>query len=261
MNASELYRTGQLKPAIDAQLEDVRSHPADHAKRLFLFELLVFAGDLERAKKHIDLLEFDEIELKAAVQAYKLLLDSEIARRRLFSESLVPRFFGEQSESVKLRLQAVNFLRQDRQAEATDLLADLNQHTESLKGDIDGKPFQGLRDCDDLLAGILEVMAQGGYYWVPLEQIESIATVAPKFPRDLIWTSTRLELKDGSGGNVFLPILYPGSHEHADDQVKLGRLTDWKTSEQGPVLGVGAHMLLAGEEDKPLLECRLINFE
>ena len=69
-------------------------------------------------------------------------------------------------------------------------------------------------------------MAQGKYYWVPLEQVESLAANAPAAPRDLLWLPAHLSLRDGPEGDVFLPALYPGSHEHADDAVKLaGRPT------------------------------------
>jgi type VI secretion system protein ImpE len=123
-----------------------------------------------------------------------------------------------------------------------------------LKGELNGKPFQSLRDCDDLFAFALEVFAQGEYYWVPLEQVESLTVIPPKAPRDLLWASARLEMKE-SAGNVHLPALYPGSHEHADNQVKLGRMTDWKSSEGGPVRGVGTRMLLVGEDAVSLPEC------
>jgi type VI secretion system protein ImpE len=54
MNASELFKTGMLSDAIAAQVQEVKSHPADHGRRLFLFELLAFAGDLDRARKQIE---------------------------------------------------------------------------------------------------------------------------------------------------------------------------------------------------------------
>jgi type VI secretion system protein ImpE len=55
---------------------------------------------------------------------------------------------------------------------------------------------------------------------------------------------------------VFLPAIYPGSHEHADDQVKLGRKTDWKETKDGPVLGMGLRTFLVGDDPVTLLEWR-----
>jgi type VI secretion system protein ImpE len=125
-----------------------------------------------------------------------------------------------------------------------------------VKGQLNATPFTSLRDCDDLFAGVLEVMAQGNYYWLPLEQVNVLAMNAPKFPRDLLWMPARLEVRDGPTGDVFLPALYPGSHAHADDLVKLGRMTDWKSDEGGPVLGVGLRMFLVEDEAVSLPEWR-----
>jgi type VI secretion system protein ImpE len=255
MNASDLFKTGKLQDAISAQVQEVKTHPADQAKRLFLFELLVFAGDLDRARRQIEALNYTEVELVAAAQAYKLLLDSEQARRKLFKDGVPPKFFGEAPEHVHWRLEALNRLRENRPGEAAECLAKAEEATPSVQGRLNDKPFTSLRDCDDVLAGVLEVMAQGGYYWVPLEDIETLALSAPKFPRDLLWAPARLERAD-SGGNVFLPALYAGSHEHPDDQVKLGRLTDWKAGEGGPVQGLGLRTFLLGDDAISLLEWR-----
>src|SRR4051812_25155547 len=100
MNATDLYRSGQLQEAITAQLAEVKAAPADQGKRLFLFELLVFAGDLDRAQRQIDVVRYDTPELDLGVATYRQLLDAERARRRLFSEALVPHFFGEQPDHV-----------------------------------------------------------------------------------------------------------------------------------------------------------------
>jgi len=259
MNASDLFKQGKLPEAIEAQLKQVKEKPADHGQRLFLFELLAFAGDLDRAQRQIDAVQYGELEIDAAVLAYRKLLDSERLRRRLFSESLIPKFFGEPPEHVRLRLEAVNRLRENRPAEAAQVLAKAAEACPDRKGELNGKPFQSLRDCDDLFASVLEVLAQGQYYWVPLDQVESVTINAPKTPRDLLWAAARLEMKD-SAGNVFLPLLYPGSHEHPDNQVKLGRLTDWKSAEGGPVQGIGARVFLVDDDAVSLLDWRELVF-
>ena len=54
-------------------------------------------------------------------------------------------------------------------------------------------------------------------------------------------------LHDGLEGDVLLPGLYPGSHEHADDAVKLGRATEWVGAEGEVVRGAGGKLFLAGD--------------
>src|SRR5262249_36182544 len=154
-------------------------------------------------------------------------LDAEGLRRRLFRDGVPPEFFGETPEHVRHRLEAVNRLREGRAAEAADLLAKANAEAPSVSGRLNGKAFDGLRDLDDLFGTVLEVMAQGRYYWVPLEQVEAVAAKPPQVPRDLLWLPARLDLRDGATGEVFLPALYPGSHEHADAKVKLGQASDY----------------------------------
>jgi type VI secretion system protein ImpE len=260
MNASELFKAGKLQEAIEAQIKEVKANPADHAKRLFLFELLAFAGDLDRARRHIEAVNYSDLELDTAVLAYRKLLDAEQARRRLFSDGLTPQFLTEPPDYIRVRLEAVNRLRAKRPGEARELLEQVNTASPPLQGQLNDKPFTLLRDCDDLFAGVLEVMAHGNYYWVPLEQVVSVTMKPPRFPRDLLWVSARLELRDATG-DVFLPVLYPGSHEHPDNQIKLGRSTDWKGAEGEPILGVGLRSFLVGDDAVSLLEWRHLQID
>jgi type VI secretion system protein ImpE len=256
MNASELYSAGKLQDAIKAQTDAVKAAPADPAKRLFLFELQVFAGDLDRAKRQIDAVKYDDPGTDAAVAVYRKLLEAETARRKLFQDGVAPQAFGPVADQVKLRIEAVQRLREKNHAEAAAALGRAAEATRAFKGQLNEKPFDGLRDADDLFGGALEVMAHGAYYWVALEDVLAVAANAPRYPRDLIWLPARLTLRDGQEGEVYLPALYPGSHEAADDALKLGRATDWKNETGGPVLGVGCKTFLAGEDPITLLEFR-----
>ena|SRR5437868_6908524 len=261
MNAGDLYKAGKLQDAIDAQIKEVRASPGDQARRLFLFELLAFAGDLDRAQKQVEAVKYTELELEAATLAYRKLLDTERLRRRLFSEGLAPKFLQEPPAHLHHRLEAVNALRQGRRAEAAELLQKAGDASPQVQGSLNDKPFTALRDCDDLCAGILEVMTKGIYYWVPWEHIASVSMNAPRFPRDLLWAPARLEMRGGDAGDVFLPVLYHGSHAHADDQVKLGRMTDWQGEEGGgPVLGLGLRTYLVDDDPSTLLEWRQLQF-
>lgn len=253
MNATELFKAGQLAKAVDAQIQEVKAHPADANRRLFLFELLLFTGDLDRAKRQGDLVKYDSIELESAMQSYRKLLDAEAARRKVFREGAKPMFIGEVPEHVTLRLDAINRLREGNTAEATALLHKAAEATPPAKGTLNGKPVEGVRDCDDVLSGVLEASNHGHYFWVPLEQVVALKVTPPKFPRDLCWVTGHMELA-GSVGDVFLPALYPFSHEHADEAVKLGRQTDWLGAGDDPVRGAGLKLFLADEDAVPLLE-------
>jgi type VI secretion system protein ImpE len=256
MCADELFKAGRLREAIEAQTLAVKAHPADTARRLFLFELLAFEGDLDRARKQIETLRFDEPELQAAVLTYRGLLDAEAKRRNLFlSGSPSPLFLAEPPGHVHLRLEAVARLQSGDSAGAAELLTKANADAPSFRGSLNGQSIELLRDIDDLFGSVLEVMARGNYFWVPLEQVERLTMAPPRFPRDLLWFPARLELEQ-SEGEVFLPTLYPSSHAHADELVRLGRRTDWHAEESGPTLGIGLRTFLAGDDPIGILEWR-----
>ena len=44
MSAADHYKAGRLQEAIDAQVQAVKTAPADANKRMFLFDLLAFTG-------------------------------------------------------------------------------------------------------------------------------------------------------------------------------------------------------------------------
>jgi len=255
MNATESYRAGKLQDAIDAQVKEVKANPADHSRRLFLYELLAFAGEFDRARRQIDAVQYDSPELEMAAQSYRKLIDAELFRARVFSEGVMPQFLGTPPTWVGKRLEALQALRGGKTEEAAALLAESDQAALPLKGTLNKKPFDHLRDADDLFGPTLEVMAHGDYYWVALEQVESIAANAPRFPRDLLWLPAKLSIKDGPTGDVFLPLLYPGSAANSDDQIRLGRATDW-SQEPGPVRGIGAKVMLVGDDGVPLVDWR-----
>jgi len=256
MNAQELFSAGRLSEAIEAQLAEVKANPGDQAKRLFLFELSAFSGDLDRAKRQIEALKFDDMELQMAAINYRDLLESERKRRLVYQEGTPPKFLFEAPEHANLRLEALRQLRAGAAEQARATLETAREKAPAISGTMNGKPFQALCDCDDLLGTVLEVMAKGEYFWVPLESIATIAMNPPRFPRDLIWAPARLETHGSESGEVFLPALYAKSHEHADDAVKLGRTTDWEEIPNGPVLGRGGRMFLLDDDAIPLLEWR-----
>jgi type VI secretion system protein ImpE len=255
MNAGELFHAGRLGEAIAAQLQEVKANPADQARRVFLFELLAFDGDLERARRQADAIRYDDTELDAAVATYRKLADAEGARRRVFEEGEEPRFFGEPPGHARLRLEAADLLRRGQSAEARAVLDRAAAASPDVHGRLNGRPFSSLTDCDDVLAGVLEVMAGGDYFWVPLEEVRSLRLGPPQYPRDLLWAPALLEREDAFF-RVFLPVLYPGTYRHPDERVKLGRITDWKPTDDEIMLGVGAHLFWMDDQEIALLEWR-----
>lgn len=255
MTASDLFHACRLREAIDAQTAKVKSAPADQPARFFLFELFLFSGDLDRARKQLDVLRYDDTKHSAAVEQYRQALEAEAKRRAVMAGTAQPKALLTAPDHVRLRLEALPYLARGEHAEARRLLDEANAAVPSLTGTLNGQPFEGFYDADDRFGTVLEVIGTGGLYsWVPLEQVASITMNPPEAPRDVVFRPAQLVLTDGLEGDVFLPGLYPGSHEHADDEIKLGRATDWLGADDEVFRGAGGKLFQAGDRHVRLIE-------
>lgn len=247
MSPSDLFHSGRLKEAIDAQTQKVRANPTDNPARFFLCELFLFAGELDRVRKQLDVLRYDDPQHSAAVAQYRQALDSEAARREVFAGKGEPKGLTNAPDHVKLRFDALPYLARGEHAEARKRLDEANAAVPALNGLLNGKPLEGIFDADERFGTVLEVFATGGAYtWVPLERVTEITMNPPKNPRDVILRPAHVVLTDGIEGDVLLPGLYPLSHEHADDEVKLGRGTVWLGNDGEVTRGAGGRILLVG---------------
>jgi type VI secretion system protein ImpE len=257
MNAQEHFSAGQLAAAIEAQLSEVRSAPLDAGRRTFLFELLAFAGELDRAGQQLAVLGQETAEKGWGASVYQNLLAAEQTRRKVFAGQARPEVFLDAPASLELRWQALEHLSRGDLAAVNAVLQESDAACPVVSGTVNGQEVQGLRDADDLLAPILEVMVLRDYVWVPWAQVRELEITPPTHPRDLLWAPARLVLNDEVQRRCYLPALYPGSHAASDDNLKLGRLTDWIVPDgEGPVRGIGQHLLVAGDSDIGLLEMR-----
>lgn len=255
MTAAELFRAGRLKEAIDAQLAKVRAQPTDRLARFFLFELALFAGDLDRARKQLDVLQYDDPQHSAAVQQYRFALESEAHRRAVFAGTEQPKGLTTAPDHVKLRVEALPYLARGEHAEARRRIDEANAAMPAVSCIVNGNPIDGFYEADERFGTVLEVFGSNGVYsWVPLELVETITMNAPAAPRDVILRPARVVLKDGLDGDVLLPALYPMTHDHPDDEIKLGRATEWIGADGEVTRGAGGKLFLAGDNTIRLIE-------
>ena len=258
MEAKQCFEGGDLAGAIQAVTAEVKSRPTDAAGRTFLFELLSFAGELDRAERQLEAIGHLDAASEWPVQVYKNILHAERTRRRLFSDGLRPEFLLDPPSYVQLHLDAINRLREGRGDEAKRLIDRSEEERLTLHAEVNDRACDEIRDCDDVLAPFLEVIILRDYVWLPWEQLKELEVARPERPRDLIWLPSRLVLVDGSQRRGYLPTLYCGSHEHSDDRVKLGRMTDWHGGDAESVRGIGLHTLLAGNDALGLVDLRSV---
>jgi type VI secretion system protein ImpE len=255
-----LFDSGNLAGAIEALTQEVKAQPNDAVRRTFLFELLAFSGQLDRATKQLEVIAHQDFENEMAAQVYINLLHAEGLRRRLYSEGLKPEFLLDPPPYVDLHLQAIKCLRENKPGEAQALLDQSEDARGMASGRFGDQAFEEFRDCDDTLAPFLELMLVRDYIWLPIEQVTELEISRPEHPRDLLWTPVRVGLTNGTQRRAYMPTRYANSHQHGDDLIKLGRSTDWESSAGGPVTGVGQRQFLVGDEALAMLELPLTTF-
>jgi type VI secretion system protein ImpE len=261
MGAKELLDQNHLFAAIAELNQDIKRHPTDLRLRTFLFELLCFAGEYDRAVRQLDVIGHQNEKVGIGVEVYKNLLHAETVRRRYFAEGLKPRFLSDVPEHVTLCIDAHNQLREGHVTEAKTLYERSQLVRPQVRGRIKGQPFSSFRDSDDRTAGILEVIVRDSYVWVPFERIRKLIIPQPKRLRDLLWAPVSIETEDGAAGEVFVPVLYVGSELETDDKVRLGRITEWLDLGAGLAGGIGQKTFLVDDREVSILELGELEFK
>jgi type VI secretion system protein ImpE len=230
VKAKELFESGKVREAERELTAYLRDHPMDVAQRTFLFELLCFSGDYDRAEKQLSVLAQGNADRELGAVLYYAALHAEKTRHGVF----------------------------ERQEFSKDPLAATSA------GTLNGKPFQSLRDADPDLGPRLEVFAAGAYLWIPFEHIASLEMEPPRRLRDTLWSPaivrTGPSFKGTDIGEVLIPAIYPFSWKHSNEAVWLGRLTDWAADDEGNEYPSGQKILLLDGEEIPFLEVRSLEF-
>jgi len=230
MKAKELLDAGKVREAEKALSAFLRDNPADTALRTFLFELLCFSGQYNRAEKQLGILAKGSPEAEMGAVLYYSALHGEKTRNSMFQKQEFP-----QAPAAK-----------------------------SPPGKLNGKPFQFIGDADPAIGSRLELYAAGAYLWIPFEHIASVQIAPPRVLRDTLWTPafvlTGPSFKGTDIGQVLIPAIYPFSWKSGDESVWLGRSTEWVADDEGHEFPVGQKMFVVDGEEVPLLEVRSLEF-
>jgi type VI secretion system protein ImpE len=232
MNSRQLFDAGKLNAAIEALGSELRDNPIDTQRRTFLFELLCFAGNHDRAEKQLDVLASAGPDAGMGGLLYRSALHAERVRTDMFRKQTFPLDSAPEGD---------------------------------VSGTIDGKPFTSIEDGDPRIGARLEVFAAGQYTWIPWRHIASLRIEPPKHLRDLIWTPATLRTSDDwrgqELGEILLPSLTPLSFDNSDDELRLGRAADWTEQADGEFIPVGQKMLLVDGEPVALLSIRELEIQ
>jgi len=225
-SARSLYQSGKLDEAIQALGSEVRDNPTDVQRRTFLFELLCFAGDYDRAEKQLAVLGHGGTDAEMGALVYQSALHAERLRKELFEQRAFP----------------------------------LNAPPRPVSGTLNGTPFSSIKDADPRIGRRLEIFAAGQYTWLPFEQIASVRIESPKRLRDLLWVPAIVRTAESFQGvelgEVLVPAIAPLSFQCADGATRLGRVTQWQEVDDGLEAPIGQKLFLVDGEEFPILEVR-----
>ena len=261
MQAAELFQAGKLGDAIAASVQEVKDQPGDLSRRTLLFALLCFEGDLERARKQLDVVG-NQVAMTEA-PAYNNLIVAETARRRVLSEGQRPKFLEATPPRLELHLQAICRLQEKKFVQAKGLLESADENRPETPGTLDGVPFDDFADADDVTRSIFEFQQGQEYYWVPFEQLAHLQVVMPDpvRPRDLYWAPCQIIFKSGGMQRGFTPVLYAGSYRAEDNRLKLGHSTEFHNMGGEIFRGTGRKQFVAGDNDPTALDLKDVTFD
>jgi type VI secretion system protein ImpE len=227
LKARQLYEAGKLGEAIGALSDELRNDPTNVRQRTFLFELLCFAGEYDRAGKQLEVIAGSSKEAEMGAWLYRSALHAERTRQEKFD---------------------------------LDGPLVIPPAASAVTGTLNGNAFSSIVDADPRVGARLEVFAAGQYTWIPFRHVASIAMEPPQRLRDLLWSPARVMPGDGFEelelGEVLLPALAAGSWRGDDDEVRLGRVTDFVAVDDEHAIPVGQKLLLVDGEPFPFLELR-----
>lgn len=251
---------GRLPDVSAALVNAVKAEPGDPSLRSFLFQFSAVVGDWARARKQLDVVGKLKPEAADFVEDYAVAIAAEHVREAVWSGRIAPPVFGTPRPWVALLAEALKREAEGDADAASDLRIAGLEIAPRLSGNANGKPFQIFHDSDNRLGPLLELVINGEYHWLSLEDVASLTFEAPKDLRDKVWSVGILTLTNGGTLPVFVPTRYPGAADDDDPMIALAKKTDWVSLGKGVEAGLGQRVFATDHEDIALLDLRELSF-
>ncbi len=258
--AKDLLDSGNLAGAIEEALNAVRSKPTDISARVFLFELSCFSGDWERAEKQLEVVGQQDVKAMIGSHIYKQNFKAERDRLSLFSEGLIPECLMPPPNYVEGLLAAVSHVKDGKIAEGIEVIGQVEEQRPAFACKVNGEESADFRDCNDLTMCVFEAIVKDSYTWLPFEQIETVEFVPAKTLRDKYWMQAEIGMTNGTKGEMFLPSLYVNTFNNNNDEIRLGKVTEWRDTGEDIFIGEGVRLYQTDGGYKPISEIESIEF-
>lgn len=260
IEAKTQFDAGNLNGAIQAALNVVKSKPSDVAARTFLFELSCFSGEWERADKQLEVIGHQDVNAMIGAKIFQQNLKAERDRLKVFDEGLKPEFMMPPPVYVQDLVVANKFLGDGKIAEARELFDKIEEERPAFACRVNDEEKEDFRDYNDGTMCIIEAIFKDTYVWLPMEQIIRINFMERKSLRDVFWRQAEVEVRNGLGGEMFVPSLYVNSWKSDNDEVRLGRTTNWREVGNDTFAGEGLRMFFTQGEVKTIFDLEKIEF-
>lgn len=261
MNAEDSIKAGNLEAALSELMDAVRNDPAKPEYRTFLFQLYCVLGDWNRALTQLNVVADMDSSTMLMAQSYRELLLCEAFRADVFTGKRAPLLFGEPNAWLGTLMQALGEVEKGNGSEAGAIVMKAMDLAVARSGTIDGESFEWLSDADMRLGPVFEIILNGKYYWVPMENVAEISFSEPEDLRDLVWLPVQIRWNNEGSSIGFMPTRYPGSGTLQDPQNALARKTEWADVGGNFFIGSGQRMFTSSENEYSLLQTRKIVFD
>lgn len=260
METAELIKAGKLLEARQQLVAEVKSAPGDPGKRTTLCQVLCFLGEWDKAERHLDAMGVQDPQRNTGIQAYKDLILAERERIEITSMGKRPAFLPEAPAYFETYWQALAYISDGKPDAAQSLFEQIETQRPVISGTVNDTPFTGIQDTDSTVSYFMEAIVHERYVWLAFESIRELVITPPETLFDLLWVPGHITAWSGLTLNCYLPVLYAGSFTHDNEQLQLGRMTDWQALGGAFSKARGQHVYEIGDRDMSLLEIREIKF-
>lgn len=251
----------KISQSLQLELErlqsEVRAQAASAKLRIHLFQLLALMGNWSRALAQLQVCAQLDAKALPMAQTYREAIRCELFRKDVFDGKRTPQIMGTPPPWVGMMIEALKFDALQDYARASELRGSAMEISEASACQIDGVACEWVADGDSRLGPTLEIIANGQYYWLPLQSCSGIALDPPTDLRDLVWAPGEVMLPNEGRVAVLIPTRYPGTELNTSidaDDLKCARRTEWAEKQPGMWFGTGQRVWISDVGEHSILD-------
>ncbi len=260
MNAEGFLRLDDLDSCKKDLFDQIKKSPGDVKLRIFLFQLSCITEDWNRALGQLEVIRDLDDSALALVNTYTQLISCEKKRQDVLQGKINVTCFGQPPSWLAYYTQAYEQTLNGKFESAIELITKGAEHAPQISGFIDKEtPFEWLCDGDLRFGPVIEIILNGGYYWLPMENILKLEFEPVEDLRDLVWRPVNLTLKNKGTLIGFVPVRYP-INDMATNSHLLAKTCDWSEPTEHLYIGTGQRIFISESKEFPLLDISSIEF-